>query len=359
MSGNAGNPAWASHILLQEVKSAWKATVAHHKKTLKDPEHLLQVLPPCFEDLPETIRSNYGDLRPASAEARKHSPESIVAGSSQVRLRQTHAEHPNNPRQLARPASAGGDLGSQLGGMMAMQVLQQLQLNNLRLFPENMRAPRTEASRAHCGANDSATFCQPRSVGKEPMKAIMDSPWNDSKQKDEKRAETQPNPAEAEKTDLTPDSKLLATITSGASTVETQKAAADAELLASSRQAEAVAGPQTSRPNTTLRKRPASASSGCLKRPAASQKTTRVAVADAAAKKPNFAFEAKYWGSCRAEFYRDKSYLRFWDNAESKWRMIVGSTERGSHSRVCEQLIPHVKQGKSRDSLHRIRSQLL
>ena len=39
----------------------------------------------------------------------------------------------------------------------------------------------------------------------------------------------------------------------------------------------------------------------------------------------NYEFESKTWNRCKAEFYSKKAYIRYWDDADRKWRLVIGS----------------------------------
>ena len=72
----------------------------------------------------------------------------------------------------------------------------------------------------------------------------------------------------------------------------------------------------------------------------------------------NRVFEAQGYGECKAEFYRNKSYIRH-KNAEGKLAMVVGCAFGQDHKRVVAALISHVQQGKSRAELLDVREQIL
>lgn len=145
------------------------------------------------------------------------------------------------------------------------------------------------------------------------------------------------------------EEKLVSAITGHTSEEKTSQAITNAETLQSKNKRDGQKEADADGKERPM-KRPAQCKS--MKRPASSKPMAKPAkvCAEAApqANKPNFAFEAKSWGSCRSEYYRDKSYIRYWDTQDSKWRMIIGSTDQTNHALICEKLIPYVKQGKGR-----------
>ena len=350
------DPSWATHVLLQEVKSSWKSVQSRLKKWRPEPERLLETLPATFDELPEVIRGKYGVERPAEGEARTVSASTLVMHASQVRLRNTNANHVQNPRQMAA-ASSQSLMGSV--GNVAMQLLQLQQLQaasvaalpNLQIFSENLRGgtghhSQTPPSRAEAPAQS------PQS--KRPLKALMDSPWNERKQEKQTTFENKaaaPAQEECAKEDASTDRLRLA-IMGGCNDLGGQTRGEGAfrtsdhlswRLCRGSRAWNARCDAATGSKSDDKVGKPA-------KKPAS-------AVAEA--KKPNFSFDAKRWGSCRAEYYREKSYIRFWDSRDAKWRMIIGSTSAdGKHVEICEKMVPYVKQGKDRDELLRLRAKL-
>ena len=67
----------------------------------------------------------------------------------------------------------------------------------------------------------------------------------------------------------------------------------------------------------------------------------------------NYVFEATTYGECKVEFYKQKSYIRNYD-AMGKKRSIISSCHPKHHT-ICEQLVPHVKEGKSLLELYQCR----
>ena len=100
-------------------------------------------------------------------------------------------------------------------------------------------------------------------------------------------------------------------------------------------------------------KRPAAESGKACKKPACS------AAQDGQAGSGNLtAHDVPVWGTVKAEFYNEKSYIRFWDSQDSKYRMILGACGR-QHKKICHMLWPHVLRGKSRQELLTLREQIV
>ena len=71
--------------------------------------------------------------------------------------------------------------------------------------------------------------------------------------------------------------------------------------------------------------------------------------------KENYKFESLSFGQCKAEFYSQKSYIRFFDEASKKWMLLVG-TVGDNHHQSLEALVPHVKKANmSKDKIVSIR----
>ena len=58
--------------------------------------------------------------------------------------------------------------------------------------------------------------------------------------------------------------------------------------------------------------------------------------------KENYKFDSLTWGTCKAEFYSEKSYVRFLDPSNKKWICIVTTTGSNHHEKL-EALIPLIK----------------
>ena len=84
--------------------------------------------------------------------------------------------------------------------------------------------------------------------------------------------------------------------------------------------------------------------------PACTKKTAK-AEPLASFTKENFKFDSLSFGQCKAEFYSQKSYIRFFDLASKKWMLLVG-TQGDNHHQKLEALVPHVK--KANMNKHKI-----
>ena len=82
--------------------------------------------------------------------------------------------------------------------------------------------------------------------------------------------------------------------------------------------------------------------------PPASGGEVQAALAETGTKPSNFTFHAQLWGSCKAEFYTSKSYIRHLH--EGKWKLVVGCNKSEHHSNLLA-LVDHVKAGKTKADL--------
>ena len=119
---------------------------------------------------------------------------------------------------------------------------------------------------------------------------------------------------------------------------------------------------QGSSHTTAAKKRPAACQSSsepqarkkpCVKRPAAKNVATTTCAKEVP-KKTNFPFKAKRWGTCKAEYYTEKSYIRSWCVETSKWKLVIGS-QADRHQDIVSALVPHVRAGKTHEVLLQVR----
>jgi hypothetical protein len=75
-------------------------------------------------------------------------------------------------------------------------------------------------------------------------------------------------------------------------------------------------------------------------------------------KPSNYHLDAKGYGSCKVEFYSEKSYIRQFNEETGKYKLIIGC-QTGNHWSVVQALAKHVAAGKSKDDLLAIRAKLL
>eukprot|EP00913_Durusdinium_trenchii_P014521 g13622.t1 len=298
-----GTSAWTLHLLLQEAKTTWRNTCQRYKKWQPEPEALLESLPVRFQDLPDSIRSKYGAEQPATEETRGCSAEAVIACAGQVRLRQSHHEHLNNTAQ--RPLGMGmGVAAAQWLEHMSAQASAVSMLSNLQIFPENLRGRQSSSHTAQPAAPSTGGMAEPTQRPKMPegrLKALTDSPWHEMMQAGQCEKGVCKDTEQEER-------KLVAALTGGESSKDAaQKATDNAEALEAHRQAAREKPDEDSKDLSRPMKRPAASGELRMKRPAANKKA---AVSTPEAKKANFAFSARKWGTCRAEYYRDKSYIR-------------------------------------------------
>ena len=71
----------------------------------------------------------------------------------------------------------------------------------------------------------------------------------------------------------------------------------------------------------------------------------------------NIVFEAAFWGSCKAEFYSEKSYIRNWD-AKGVLRSVIGAGVL-NHVAVISAMVKHVEEGLSKAELIVLRDQYI
>ena len=63
-------------------------------------------------------------------------------------------------------------------------------------------------------------------------------------------------------------------------------------------------------------------------------------------------------GACKAEFYTCKSYIRVLDEETKKYKLLVVDQTLYKHWGIVEALVSHVKAGRSKEELVRIRDKL-
>lgn len=74
-------------------------------------------------------------------------------------------------------------------------------------------------------------------------------------------------------------------------------------------------------------------------------------------RKANYVFYSKTWGECKAEFYTDKSYMRYKDEG-GKLRLIM-CTQGAGHQERLDKLVPHAMKGRmDKEKLAKIRDSL-
>ena len=64
-----------------------------------------------------------------------------------------------------------------------------------------------------------------------------------------------------------------------------------------------------------------------------------------------------HWGRVRAEYYAEKSYIRWWSAEDKKFKMVVSDATK-RHRELCRALWPYVLQGKTREELLTLKMEL-
>ena len=347
LTGCMGNQ-WALQCILQEVKSEWKKVRGRLSGKYPDPKELLPVLPLAFEDLPASIRETFGEERPALPRQRSLDVDAIRLAAAKIPLR--GGSLVSAPTIFQRLAEGTGQHMVDRPG----------RLTNLQIFPQRVR--RDGAFSRNSGDGRQTLMASPeaekRSTGNTttPRKAtplaIENGPSAPTAPEQGMRPQgvSPVKPPEPSKmpSHQCPEQRLLEALRDEDAEPSRQKDA-QAQALTSAMITE-LGGQGTGH----VMKRPAALKrpAAVLRRPASSKKpkTSGTIVAESAGEsgQGNKSFSAKRWGSCRAEFYTQKSYIRF--SSEGKWKMVIGSTAP-NHRQICKKLIPFVSKGCSREEL--------
>jgi hypothetical protein len=73
--------------------------------------------------------------------------------------------------------------------------------------------------------------------------------------------------------------------------------------------------------------------------------------------KENYKNDSLAFGTCKAEFYSEKSYIRYFDNKSKKWTLLVGTKGQNHHMKL-EALVKHAKQANmTKEQIVSIRNQ--
>ena len=68
-------------------------------------------------------------------------------------------------------------------------------------------------------------------------------------------------------------------------------------------------------------------------------------------------FESDLLGSCRADYFTYKSYIRY-KTADGKWTLVVSSQHR-NHWQIVKALVPHVRRGKTKEQVIQERAKMI
>jgi hypothetical protein len=72
----------------------------------------------------------------------------------------------------------------------------------------------------------------------------------------------------------------------------------------------------------------------------------------------NFVFHSLTWGKCKAEFYSQKSYVRYFNASNSKWQLVV-ACEGQDHQIRLRALVDKVKlKSMTKEKLIKFRQEL-
>ena len=82
-----------------------------------------------------------------------------------------------------------------------------------------------------------------------------------------------------------------------------------------------------------------------------------VAATAAMSKPQKEIFESDLYGTCRADYYSQKSYIRC-KAANGKWTLVVGWSN-GNHWQIVKALVPHVRSGKTKEEILQERAKLI
>ena len=396
---------------VQIVKAAWHSTSKRLKKRFADDKgQLLLVLPSCAEGLPDRERESFRENPPATEGERLHSSASVQRLATLGPLRGTHSAVKEVKER--RQAAAAEDPTVKLLRALAMflpdrscegrpQGKPDKGLTNLRILTPRklpMGSERSMQERESClsasvpevaggdVAAARAVLALPAPPPAESLALVAVAP-QDSVVSREERVSVRRGPAACEAARERGTTAQCHMAEQREPVCETGKAE---ERERGQVGPACVAAAQNERPmvpagESKLRKdaaaflaerqqapltrgkglkRPAAAPSAskskkvALKRPA-SRVECKGAESNATEEETfaNFSFKAMKWGECRAEFYKQKSYIRRWDDATGKYVMVIGSCEP-HHRQICQQLSKQVQAGKSREALLKERTRI-
>ena len=365
------------HVVLQTVKSAWKAV---NKRMLKfeTPEesarHLLPALPNDWAGLPEYAQRAQGE-QPLDANRRPYREQQLFATASKVALRGNHG----SVSTLVRGPSAAaidqsGFLQLARGAaqfMSAMYRQPEPALPGFKILsPSKTPNKQLEVSRREALAplmNDTAASSSGEPAReRRPLLQLLDEAASPVKGGDLKKAEelevklSEGQQQQEHKTSVYKDQaaaveEALRAKSSAKRHSMARPAAADGVVV--KKRPAAVASLESSGP---AQKKAAQPKGGVKKRPSAGSMEDAESASvqgDAEQEFKNCCFSSDFWGDCKAEFYRDKSYIRA--KHEGSYKMIIGCSQTARHKHVCFQLIKYVKQGRSKEELLELRAALL
>ena len=335
---------WQLATIYQVVKSTWKAV---HKRLQKmgraKTGQLLAVLPVNFKDLPADIVAAFEGHEPACQTAWPLQDQQIAALAAKVPLRSTNA-------LSAPPAMSGPAMADIMGAVMRQAAGSLCSWER----PPGIRDPLNLQILKPQGANNSAQVV----AGASRALALPDVPPSELVRSDV------PEPIAQHQQELALDTAVAAdngrdgersNDEPSTSPPADLSASAAADLLSQDRKGmKRPAARQlgsASKPSKVL-KRPAAAAS------CAESADTRQSESLSADTYQSESAQAQYWGHTHIGYYTQKSYIRYWCQADKKYRLIIGASGP-NHKAICKQLWPAVKKGKQLDALQKMRARLL
>ncbi|CAJ1343269.1 unnamed protein product, partial [Effrenium voratum] len=263
---------------------------------------LLAVLTVNFKDLPADLVAAFEGHEPARQTAWPLQDQQIAALAAKVPLRSTNA-------QAAPPAMSGPAMADVMGAVMR-------QARTTQQVPSEL--VRSDV---------------PEPIARHQQELALDTAVGADNGRDGERSNDEPS--------TSPPAEL--------------SASAAADLLGQDRKGmKRPAARQlgsASKPSKVL-KRPAAAAS------CAESADTRQSESLSADTYQSESAQAQYWGHAHIGYYTQKSYIRYWCQADKKYRLIIGASGP-NHKAICKQLWPAVKKGKQLDALQKMRARLL
>ena len=327
---------WKMHVDLQEVKSVWTSVKSRMKQCVEEPAEWIKVLPETFDELPQEVRDRFQDEPIVPEQRMMVQKQLLLYLAAKVPLRGTHLAVASAHHALKQPMP-------QMPWQIMPQALpiQTGSLQNLVLWPGSQSSGRRRSempkdNETPCKKAKPLAICSGSQGQREPSSSPKQSA--DAALKAE-QALVQALHAEEKKEEKPKEEEAKQSAEEVARTVEEA-------LREKKRKSEEKGG--TPEPKVSVVKRPSA--KGSMKKPSAKiSKTKDKQKKEASEPKGPIEFEAKIYGLCKAEFYREKSYIRNRD-AQGSLRMIIGASGE-HHKQLVQSLIPHVRLGKNRESL--------
>ena len=371
------------HVLLGTVKSAWKAVYKRSSKFESEEERdraLLPVLPNDWEGLPPYAQQSQGLGQPLPESRRPYTERQILQVSSKVILRGNHsALVPVPTRGLGSTSLSSFPTQfawgvEQLGRVLsAPRADVEVNLPGFKLLSPSKSPSKTKAlcdaeKSEACNVSGSSSSAQlPPTPAILDRAAVQEADTAQSSQPVTQEASLPTGPMDA---GVKQDFGGLQLVVQGNSkdeggldkqpceAYESQVAAVEANLRARAQKAGVMVRPAAAikRPasaaaqefsSSKQQKAASSASKASCKKPAAAESEDAFA---------NELFVSKVWGDCKAEYYSHKSYIRH--KVDGAFKLVIGTQGQG-HKADLAQLVKHVKAGRSKEELLKIRAKIL